>query len=519
MRAAGKRKLVTNRNGDGASLVPVKNEMLDFVRQSLLARSEYMWRLMDDPRKNVNAECGYPDNPTVYMYRMWYDREGIATRVVNVYPDECWSVFPELYEDEASSITPFEAAWNELLEDPNLNPWHYLHRADGLSGIGSFGILLLGFDDGGSLADPVPGITATGERDPNSKKENKLLFMRAFDQTLVQVLSYETDTSNPRYGQPLFYNVKFSDPLLLAASVTPTQMDYKITMVHWTRVVHLADNRMSSEVFGVPRMQPVLNRLFDLRKILGGSGEMFWRGAMPGWAFETPPELGTDVEVDDATLQDQMEAWANGLQRYIALTGMTAKSLAPQVSPPGPHVEEQLRAISTTIGTPMRIFQGSEAGHMASQQDAETWNRRLKKRQEVYIDPKVIRPFVNRLIAAGTLPPTKKKGKYYIWWNDLNAMSDEQKASVALKKAQTLFQYVSGKCETIMPVPEFLTLILGMAPDQAEMVSELLAKQKKLITEKAWDTKEPAGPQGGGRKGKAGAKAGRPAKRAGSSKS
>lgn len=488
----------------------------DQVRQHLIARSEYLWRLMDDPRKDINAECGYPYQPTVFMYRQWYDREGIATRVVNVYPDECWSVYPELYEDEASNETAFEKVWGELLDTPGMNPWTYLHRADSLSGIGAFGILLLGFDDGGDLAEPVPGVLPTGEKDPDYKEERKLLYMRAFDQTLVQVQSYETDPGNPRYGQPLYYYVKFTDPLLLAASVQPALQDYTMKTVHWSRVIHFADNRMSSEVFGVPRMQPVLNRLFDLRKILAGSGEMFWRGAMPGWAFETPPELGTDVEMDDKSLRDQFEAWANGLQRYVALTGMTAKSLAPQVSPPTAHVEEQLRAICTALGVPMRIFQGSESGHLASTQDAETWNRRLKRRQEAYINSFVIRPFVERLVAVGVLPKPKK---LFINWNDLNAMSDEQKSDIALKKSQALFQYVSGKVETVLPIREFLTIVLGLTPANADMVVKEISKNKKLITEKAWDTtamleKASQGPQGGARKGAA--NGGRPSKKAGS---
>ena len=273
-----------------------------------------------------------------------------------------------------------------------INPWHYLHRVDGLSGIGSFGILLLGFDDGGELSDPVPGIMADGSRDPDSTKEHRLLYLRAFDQTLVQVQSYETDRNNPRYGQPRSYYVKFMDPLLLSTSVQPSIQDYTTQIVHWTRVIHIADNRMSSEVFGVPRQQCVLNRLFDLRKILGGSGEMFWRGSMPGWAFETPPELGTDVELDDQSIKDQMEAMQSGLQRYIALTGMKARSLAPQVSSPTQHVDEQIRAICTSIGVPMRILQGTESDHLASQQDAVTWNRRLRRRQQIYLTPYVIGP-------------------------------------------------------------------------------------------------------------------------------
>lgn len=164
----------------------------------------------------------------------------------------------------------------------------------------------------------------------------------------------------------------------------------------------------------------------------------------------------------------------------------------------------------------MRIFQGSESGHLASTQDAETWNRRLKRRQEAYINSFVIRPFVERLVAVGVLPKPKK---LFINWNDLNAMSDEQKSDIALKKSQALFQYVSGKVETVLPIREFLTIVLGLTPANADMVVKEISKNKKLITEKAWDTtamleKVSQGPQGGARKGAA--NGGRPSKKAGS---
>ena len=36
-------------------------------------------------------------------------------------------------------------------------------------------------------------------------------------------------------------------------------------------------NLTSSEIFGVPRMQSVLNAILDIRKIRGAAGEGYWR--------------------------------------------------------------------------------------------------------------------------------------------------------------------------------------------------------------------------------------------------
>ena len=56
--------------------------------------------------------------------------------------------------------------------------------------------------------------------------------------------------------------------------------------IHWQRILHLADNRIESNIYGEPRLTPVLNRVLDLHKILGVSAETFWLGAFGVIAFE-----------------------------------------------------------------------------------------------------------------------------------------------------------------------------------------------------------------------------------------
>src|SRR5207237_4584130 len=159
------------------------------------------------------------------------------------------------------------------------------HRIDRLSGIGQYGIILLGLDDGQDLSSPAPGLDpSTGRPDPNRRKETKLNFLRVFDQTIVRVSKINNDPFSPRYQQPDEYAIQFTTPGLASSEIpTPTAIENK---VHWSRVIHLADNRHSSEVYGVPRMLAVLDYLYDLKKVVGGSAEMFYRGGFPGYSFE-----------------------------------------------------------------------------------------------------------------------------------------------------------------------------------------------------------------------------------------
>src|SRR5438105_2447744 len=139
---------------------------------SISSRSQ-SWGQLLDPRRDIDAECGYPpitDAISVELYRQLFDREPIPARVCELMPKESWQMTPTVYEDEdASNATEFEEAWDNLGEnlaagssyfqdEAGSTIWEYLQRADTLSGIGHFGIILLGLDDGKNLQDPVDGI-------------------------------------------------------------------------------------------------------------------------------------------------------------------------------------------------------------------------------------------------------------------------------------------------------------------------------------------------------------------------
>lgn len=514
-------------NGDVSALS-------DLIHNVTMERSQLFTKLLD-PRRDIDDECGYPSSQTGIgfgslnpeFYRQLYERECIATRVVQVLPKECWQVLPVVYEDEdPASDTPFEAAYDDLARNlrgdksyyqgEEGNPiYEHLKRADILSGIGHFGIVLIGIDDGLSLDQPVEGVVSydpeedddedegddeeaqpakaavrnfsipteeitkyvAAQRDPKTGlftvnkvqdyprnappgyagtkinpsepsrtkavdakgnspvddyvasgigtdsqyvgvqlgpseypgagakgqkgKKHKLLFLRSFDESLVQIVQYEANVNNPRFGQPVMYRVTLNDPREMHSGIG---LPMATVRVHWSRVVHLADNLGSSEIFGVPRMRPVLNRLLDLRKLYSGSAEMYWRGAFPGYVLSTHPQLGGDVELDDARIKDQMEQFMNGLQRYAWFSGLQMQGLAPQVVDPTPQINVQLEAICIQIGCPIRVFKGSERGELASNQDDASWNDRLKERQLTYVTPKILIPFIDRLIAMGVLP-------------------------------------------------------------------------------------------------------------------
>lgn len=538
-----------NLNDEAIALI---NNFLDdqVDNSALLARSNF-WKKFLDSRRDYDDECGYPktNEITPEHYQTLYDREAIATRVVELMPAECWSSAPMVYETEKQTETEFETAWNALAT--KLNPsnrswldakdshpvWHYLHRVDVLSGISRFGIVLLGINDGLDLREPVRGLEEQGsipskEVDREQKKaklfpsdsedavslnvvtnrhegfttdnrkheeyqltinqektaKNDLLYLRTFPESLVDIVQYETNEDSPRYGQPVMYSVTFNDPLAPAMGIgQPLSTQY----VHWTRVIHVCDNLESSELFGVPRQRPVYNNLLNLHKVYGGSAEMYWQGAFPGLSFETQPQQGRDATIDKAAMRGQITNYFNSLQRYLLLRGMTAKTISPQVVDPTSQIEVQIDAICIRLGVPKRIFMGSERGELASGQDAKTWNRRVMYRQDRYITPRIIAPFVDRLIMIGVLPEPKQ---YVVEWPDLNTLTDQDKADLAVKYTDALVKYVGGGVDNLVEPTSYLVHLLGLDPEQVEDI--LQATLKHLDEAKGKSSEEGEEPTG-----------------------
>lgn len=441
------------------------------VENASLMRSTLLNKLIDS-RRDIDQECGYPKKLTTQHYKLMYDREGIASRSVRILPEESWAQDPEVYETEDPSETAFEKAWKDLDDQKHL--LSYLSKIDELSGVGQFGVLLLGLDDGLDLDQPVEGIDERGEKTGNVKRQ--LMFLRPFDESLVVVKALETDSSNPRFGLPLFYSVTFDS---VAKSRTDTgeisATGSQEQRVHWSRVLHVADNRESSEVYGVPRMQRLFNRLYDIRKIAGGSGEMFWKGGFPGYSFEMDSNAKPLTTTQKKRLRDELAAYADGLQRYLTLQGVSAKSLSSQVEDPRAHLEVQLDLIAISLGIPKRVFLGSEQAQLASSQDAQNWGRRVTRRRDKYVTPYIIRPFVDRLIAFGVLP---EPVEYCVDWPDVDSPSEQDQATVLKTRTEAMAKYVGGNVDMLIPPEVYLSMIADFSTEEVEQIMEAVRERE-----------------------------------------
>ena len=273
------------------------------------------------------------------------------------------------------------------------------------------------------------------------------------------------DTHNPRYGQPTEYIIQFN--------ATDHEMeggmnDLRTAQVHWPRLLHVADNRETSELFGTPRLQLVYNNIIDNCKIRGSSAEMFYKGAYPGISIEAVDDITGGGQLDLESMRRSIELYENGLQRWFGLINAKANSLSPQVQSPADHVRVNLEEICIALGCPLRIFMGSESAHLASDQDAAAWNNRLMERQQNYLTPYLVRPFLTRLVQIGALPPPRD-GFFKVEWNDLNTMTELEKYSVAQTRLSIIQTYVTtNELKELLSPKDMMQLFAGMTEQEAE---------------------------------------------------
>lgn len=490
---------------------PIAINQLREVTANLLASRGGDWRNIMDPRKNLEQECGYPEGyvPPEFFYNL-YRKDCLARRAVQVWADEGWSVAPDVYEEARNKVTTdWERSWAELpssitgpvknyFNDPESNPlWEWLQRFDDLSGIGTYGILLYGLNDGRPLSEPVAGFQENGsissgpvkrESDGNYKRlepsvnkevitpysltrnaartsGRKLLYLKVFPEALAQIEAFEVNPTSPRYGLPVSYSINLNESITSEnATLAPTST----VSVHWTRVQHLAVQMESSETFATPILEPLLPRILDCRKIYGASGEGYYRLGFPGISLESHPTLGGDVDLSISATRDQLEQYMNGMQKYLINLGMTAKTLPPSVTDPTTFLDKHIQAICMALDVPHRVFMGSERGELSSEQDDRRHKGKSRKRRNRYQSPRMLNVFVNNCIAFGVLATPKKGLK--ACWPDPDTQTEGEKADRAVKLTQALVSYRASKAEVIMSPVDYYNEVWGMTVEEAEAI-------------------------------------------------
>lgn len=411
--------------------------------------------------RDMYQALGYPldSQLTFEVYLGRYLRQDIAKAVINRPVNATWQGPLELVETDDAEETKFEKTWRKLNWELDIKS--VLTRVDRLTGLGRYGVLLLGLND---VND------ANGFRNPVREGARKLLYLKPFSEKTARISSYEENPKNKRYGLPFMYDVQIAD----SASGRS-----ELIQVHYSRVIHIVDNSLESEVFGTPRLQAIYNRLLDIDKVVGGDAEMFWRGARPGYQGIFDKDYTLTPE-EEEKFQDQIDEYEHKLRRIIVNEGITLKELAQQIEDPKNHADVILTLISAETGIPKRILSGSERGELASTQDTGEWKTFVKTRREDHAEPRIVRPVVDRFIQLGILP--KPMDEYNVDWADLFAISEKERVEIGKARANALREYTYNPlAAAIVPPKGFLQEFLGFTRQQIELMERM--KEDDILEE------------------------------------
>lgn len=421
----------------------------DLLSRSNLS-SRMGWQYGSD--RKIYKALGYPEEKDLnfqYYYDK-YERQDIATAIIDRPVNATWNGSINIVESNSNAKdSKLAAAWRELNNTHKIKS--RLIKLDKLTGIGRYGILLFGFDDVKETKDfknPVSG-------------RRKLLYLKQYSENDISIHEKENNSSNDRYGLPKFYKLQIEGGNRNELT--------KEVIIHHSRILHVLSNNITSEIYGRPRLKPIVNRLNDLEKLLGGDAEMFWRGARPGYhaAAQSDYEMGTE---EVKALEDELDKYEHDLRRFISAKGVDIKPLQQQVADPLNHIDAQLQAISAETGIPKRVLVGSERGELASSQDKDQWLNLINSRMIDFAEPVILRPLIDKLMSVGVLPKVKE---YVIIWEDIFAPSEKQKAEVGKQRADALKVYAeSPYAADILPPQLAYKFLLGLSEDQVNEIME-----------------------------------------------
>ncbi len=454
-------------NKKNKSLFPIANKLAQLTTMSntILSRRSlagYLGQSFGGDR-DLYTECGYPVELRYDNFYSRFVRQDISQRILAAYPDATWRMLPEVYETEDSKETEFERMWKDMVKKKKI--FHYLKRTDKISGIGQYAVLLLGFADGVDFKTEL-----------KEGEGKQLLYMRPYSQSNASIYEWETNQRNERYGLPKVYDLTVNNPINLSSSNDNKSDAYSHIYVHWTRIIHIAQDLQEDDVYGTPVLESIYNRLQDIETILGGSTEMFWKMGFPGLALKAESDSNWDIQTK-ADMESQVKNYMNGLERVMRLRGIDVQQLIPTGIDPTPLLSMELKFISGAKGIPLRVLIGSERGELASTQDDKNWNSRVAERREYIGEHSLIRPFVERLQYAGILPNVE----FNIDWPDINVPSDIERADVGLKRMQALQLYCNAiGADDRYPIEKFLENEMGMNPEEIALI---MPEYEKAIAE------------------------------------
>jgi len=396
---------------------------------------------------------GYPERAELGIdnYRAKFERGGIAETIVTAVSGQTWSAPPEVIDDgerdDPDDRSDFEEDVAALFDEKKM--LNYLDRADTLQRIGRYGILLIGFDDGQDLDQPVDESKLKGD------VVDDILYFQPFGEDNVD-FDREEDPTDERFGLPKMYDVDFGDD----------GIGYKD--VHHSRVVHLAEGALEDEAIGRSAYEAIFNYLVDLTKVVGGSSEMYWRDAKKRFVAGLKDDAGSLPDEDKVATQ--VEEMVNDLRDVVWARNLELDEVGGGSPDPSGLKDSLLELIAGVTRIPKRRLLGTERGDLASTQDEAAFVGMIEERRQKFAEPQLFRPLIDMLVDYGIIS-SPLDDTYEVDWPDLFELTEVERAEVMQRKAKAYKDASSmGDPAEIATTEERRDDILDLPPERGALV-------------------------------------------------
>lgn len=373
-----------------------------------------------DTLHNIYLDYGYPLNLTFFNFWSMYRRFGVARRVVELYPDQTWLDDPIVAGGER-----FDAELEKL--NDVLSLWRRLKGLDTRQRVGRYAGLFMRVRDNKSPEEPIEG---------RLSGIDTLVDMVPLYESQLEVSTTQDDPMKDDFGMPTMYQF---------TSGTAGNRNEKAGasfQIHPSRVIIASEDSDNSGIYGIPVLESIYNSLMDLRKVLGGGGEGFYKNAAQNIVFDLKD--AASAKQNSALLDKFNEQYdefsQNRSRRAMWTPGMEAKTLDSALVQPKDFADNSLMDIAAGAGIPVSLLTGNQTGRLAGDQDTKGFLSQVQARRTDF-GTDVVKAALNWLIKHGILPAAE----YTVEWPDAMAPSVREKLENATAMATTnKTQFESG---------------------------------------------------------------------------
>lgn len=426
-------ELIMSDNTNDNKSIDLAKTLINQYTAKLFDRVGRMLGMSHDGKRDLYQIYGYDTSLSgnqgferMYAYSR---RQGIANRLTFGIAKRCWrdgfNILADQDDPDSSVLI------DEIKKLNRAGLTKKLEQADILNRIGRFSVLLVGIPDGRDLSEPVGNVRGDGF---------KSIFFKTYAYDGVEIHAREMDKNSPRYNLPVIYSVQRGqtrDGLEKDVGVT------EALFVHWTRIVHLNEQALDSDVEGMGYLEPIFNRILDLDKACGGSAEAYFRNAKGKIAYEIDKDFALDLTNDDVkkAFNTAAEKFTNEYQDHVMGQGSKIKTLDTPHDSPLDTVKVLLWEISGYSGLPIRILTGEGSGQLAGSEDQLAYNQIIADRQRL-----VCTMWLWRVLEILDTAAMIKLDDFWVVDFPLQtAVTEAQQTDIDNKKSDTLNKIVHAK--------------------------------------------------------------------------